>query len=110
MANMTNSEFSKLLTSTAKAALKHQILLSKVNSECRARYGTSYSDIDADCIIDILDLLGGNSFTEDEFNKAMEDAGATRIDLEIKALQRKRNLTEKELSHLAELERKLDSV
>lgn len=69
---MTDSEFTKLLTQAAKAAFKHKMLTDKVNIECIERYGDTYSNVDADGIIDVLDVLGADSFTAKEFEAEME--------------------------------------
>lgn len=77
---MKDSEFSKLLTRCAKSAAAHFQLQDQVNTECQRRYGCSYSDRDADELIDVLDIQGADKLTASEFDKVMEFAGARRID------------------------------
>lgn len=75
---MTNREFQSLLDRCAKAAEKHIRLIKEVEQECEARYGVSYSDVDADGIIDVLNYQGGK-ITVKQFHKEMELHGAERI-------------------------------
>lgn len=75
---MKDSEFTKLLTRCAKSAAKHFELMRQVNEECKSRYGCSYSDIDADSLIDTLDIAGCDTLTSDEFDAAMKFHGAKR--------------------------------
>lgn len=110
MANMTNSEFTKLLTQTAKAANKHFTLLAKVNDECIARYGVSYTEVDADGIIDTLDQNGGYAFTEKQFHEAMLLSNCERLDLIADKLRKLPSLTTEERYELEEIQRKLDGI
>lgn len=77
---MKDADFTKLLTSCAKAAEKHRQLMASVAEECEQRYGCSYSDVDADTLIDILDLHGADKLTATEFDQVMKSHGAQRID------------------------------
>lgn len=76
---MRDSEFTKLLTRCSKAAAKHYELMDLVNAECQRRYGCSYSDIDADQLIDVLDIHGGENITAQYFDEQMTLSGAYRI-------------------------------
>lgn len=75
-----DTDFTKLLTSCAKAAEKHRQLMQQVSEECERRYGCNYSDIDADRLIDILGLHGADKLTATEFDESMKLHGASRID------------------------------
>lgn len=108
MANMTNSEFTRLLTQAAKAAEKHKLLIGRVNEESVARYGVPYGDVDADSIIDVLDYIGGDSFTEKQFHEAMLRSDCERIDLKADELKSKDSLSEEEEALLAEITAKLN--
>lgn len=77
---MKDSDFTKLLTRCAQAARKHHALNLEVDQECKRRYGCSYSDIDADSLIDDLDMLGAEKLTASEFDQHMKNHGAKRID------------------------------
>lgn len=77
---MTNNDFTKLLTKAVKYAKEHFNLLSEVDEECKRRYGCSYSDIDCDMLIDILDINGAEKLTADEFHEMMLEAGATELE------------------------------
>lgn len=77
---MKDPDFTRLLTKCAKAAQKHHELMQSVAEECEARYGCHYSDLDADSLIDVLDLHGGEKFTAAEFGDIMKSYGAQRID------------------------------
>ena len=70
---MNNKKFSALLSQAANAAEKHRRLCDLVNDECMRRHGVIYSDVDADSIIDVLDVVGG-TITASEFDKIMIDA------------------------------------
>jgi hypothetical protein len=76
---MQDSQFTKLLTQTARAASRHHDLIAKVDNECQRRYGCSYSDVDADGIIDMLDYSGGSEFSASEFDEEMNRAGVQRV-------------------------------
>lgn len=78
---MKDSDFTKLLTRCARSAAKHKKLMAQVSEECLKRYGTTYSDADADGIIDSLDHIGGDSFTSKEFDQDMAASGYSRIDI-----------------------------
>ena len=69
-----SSEFDRLLKRTARAAAKHFDLQQELNDEFIKRYGVTYSDVDADELIDILDLSGG-TINERYADKAMAMAG-----------------------------------
>lgn len=56
---MDNKNFTKLLKRAAAAAVKHKNLCDEVNEECIKRHGVTYSEVDADGIIDVLDIDGG---------------------------------------------------
>lgn len=68
---MNNVDFTRLLQRTANASERHSNLCDEVNEECVQRYGITYSDADADSIIDVLDL-GGGHITATEFDEAMQ--------------------------------------
>lgn len=72
---MNNNKFTALLTKTARAAFKHRTLMEEVNEECVKRYGIRYSDIDADSIIDALDILGAEKMTAKAFDEEMVFCG-----------------------------------
>lgn len=75
---MTDKEFQKLLNKTARAAKKHTSLTQDVTDECLERFGETYSDIDADHIIEILDYGVGGSITVGRFEKEMIRCGAKK--------------------------------
>lgn len=78
---MKDSDFTKLLTRCSKAAAKHYYLMDQVNTECQKRYGCSYSDVDADQLIDQLDIHGSEEdVTAQYFDEQMQSCGKSRID------------------------------
>ena len=78
---MKDSDFTKLLNRCSRAAEKHYQLMDQVNAECKRRYGCSYSDVDADLLIDQLDIHGGaEEITAESFDKQMQFCGKKRID------------------------------
>ena len=110
MANMTNGEFTRLLTKAAKAADKHKLLVSRVNDECIARYGVDYGSVDADTIIDTLNYIGGDSFSEKQFHEAMLLSGCDRIDVIAEQLRALPKLTDAQQAQLEEIESQINSV
>lgn len=71
---MNDSEFQRLLNSAAKAAEKHFSLTNAVAAECERRYGVTWSDVDCDAIIDILDHHGASGFELEGFHINMMDS------------------------------------
>lgn len=61
---MTNSEFTRLLRTTARAANKYKRLLDKATEEYVARYGVLPGDVDDDYWIDCLELGCGEADEE----------------------------------------------
>ena len=52
---MTDVEFQELLTKACRAARAHARLNHKITDAFEARYGCTYSDVDADSLIESLD-------------------------------------------------------
>ena len=67
----------------AKIQRKAHLLSNVIADECVRRYGCSYSDVDADGIIDTLDYLGSeDGYSLVEFDEPMTtNDKARRIDL-----------------------------
>lgn len=76
---MNDSDFTKLLTRCANAASKHNMLLRLVDDECQKRYGCSYSDINADVLIDKLETIGAEKLTASEFDEEMRLYSSIKI-------------------------------
>lgn len=70
MANLTN----RLLKRAARLAFEHSAVQSDLTRAFNARYGCTYSDVDCDEIIDILDYHGG-AITVEQCDDAMERCG-----------------------------------
>lgn len=64
----------RLLNHAASLAEKQAWAQSKLTEAFQARYGVTYSDVDADEIIDILDYNGGH-ITLDECDRIMSEKG-----------------------------------
>lgn len=67
--------FSKLVLSAQKIARKHMDLSSQITEAFIARYGITFSDIDADELIEAFDYGGGDCFTVHEIDKIMTSKG-----------------------------------
>lgn len=78
---MKDSEFQKLLDKAAKMKAEHCVLLEQIREECKRRYGHIYNDIDADGIIDGLEVIGGISLPLRKFDSEM------RLSIEIHGLE-----------------------
>lgn len=70
MTNLTN----RLLRKAAKLAEESQIVHGELTNAFIERYGITYSDVDADSIIDTLDYFGG-SLTVAECDDIMAATG-----------------------------------
>ena len=69
-----NGLTTRVLQQLAKIAEKYNQLSIKVGEMFQERYGVTYSDVDCDEIIDILDYNGG-SITLEEADRYMTAAG-----------------------------------
>ena len=65
---------SRLLQRAADLASQSNEIQGKLTAAFRHRYGTTYSDADADSLIDVLDYHGG-SIDLEECDKIMIEAG-----------------------------------
>ncbi|MBV7300231.1 hypothetical protein [Enterovibrio paralichthyis] len=110
MANLTDSAFTRLLTQAAKAAYKHRSLCDRVNDECIARYGVGYSEVDADTVIDTIDLIGGEYFSAEEFHEAMTLSDCERVDLKLEKLLSLSTLTVEQQEEVDEIQRRLSGI
>lgn len=71
-----NYRFAQLLRRAATISSKAQAVQQELTEAFRARYGKTYSDVDADQIIDVLDYGGGAKLTYRECDRLMADCGA----------------------------------
>lgn len=67
-----------LLRRAARSAARQMAIQQELTEAFRARYGTTYSDVDADAIIDVLDF-GGGDLTVAECDAIMAECGAPRL-------------------------------
>lgn len=67
-----------LLRKAAKAAERHSAVQAELSEAFSARYGCTYSDADADPIIDVLDYQGGE-LTVEQCDAIMADHGAPKL-------------------------------
>ena len=75
---MTDKQFQRLLDLTAKSARCHFNRCLDMNTVFIQRYGQTYSEVDADGIIDVLNYHGGH-ITVEECDQEMSDCGWPRI-------------------------------
>lgn len=75
---MTDKEFQSLLNRGAKIAAKAYEVHQELTKAFEDRYGTTYSDVDADEIIDILDYQGGK-ITVKEVDEIMANTGNPKL-------------------------------
>ena len=65
----------KLLRDAAKTARDQMLIQGKLSEAFESRYGLTYSDVDADEIIDILDYGAGGKLTIADCDRIMGDLG-----------------------------------
>lgn len=71
---MTEKLTNRLLAKAGRLASEMQAIQQRLTAAFTDRYGVTYSDADADSIIDVLDYSGG-SLTVEECDQIMTDAG-----------------------------------
>lgn len=76
---LTKRQFQSLLKRAAKIAAVRADVQDQLSAAFNERYGATYSDVDADSLIDILDYHGGTVPTVDECDAIMENCGAPRL-------------------------------
>ncbi len=76
--SLTSSQFTRLLKRAAKAAKEQKLLNNQLTQAFEDRYGCTYSDVDADELIDCLDYGHGGSFKASEVDEIMSRCGATQ--------------------------------
>jgi hypothetical protein len=67
---LTPRQFQRLLNRAADAAARHRAALEALSDAFVKRYGVHYSDVDADFIIDAVDLEG-HRVTVEECDREM---------------------------------------
>lgn len=67
------TELQKIINRMAKIAFERVELSQQIDAICVERYGCTYSEIDCDGIIDVLDF-GGGSMSEKQFDAYMIEA------------------------------------
>jgi hypothetical protein len=71
-----------LLRRAARIAEQASKVQADLTEAFRDRYGVTYSDVDCDWLIDVLDYGGGKNLTVAECDRAMENCGAPRLALQ----------------------------
>lgn len=66
---------SRLLRRAARLAEQSSIVQGQLTDAFRQRYGVTYSDVDCDRLIDILDYHGADNLTVRECDEAMAACG-----------------------------------
>jgi hypothetical protein len=74
-----NRAFHGLIRRASTIAAANMAVQQELTAAFNHRYGTTYSDVDADQIIDVLDQ-GGGSLSGSECDEIMAGAGCPRID------------------------------
>lgn len=72
---MDNRKFAGLLRRAARLAIEGQAVRAELTKAFTDRYGCTYSDVDCDSIIDVLDINGGK-LSVAEADELMADRGA----------------------------------
>lgn len=67
-------QFQQVLTAAARAACENARQQARLTEAFEERYGVTYSEVDADGLIDALDY-GGKTPTVDEADKEMTERG-----------------------------------
>lgn len=80
MAALTNRQFAGLLKRAARLAAEKAAVQQELSEAFRARYGVTYSDVDADWIIDELDYGGGETITVARSDEEMTICGYPPLD------------------------------
>lgn len=62
---MTTNLTNRLLKKAARISAEYQDIQNQLTDAFNERYGVTYSDVDADGIIDVLDYGGGDLTVED---------------------------------------------
>lgn len=70
---MKDQAFERLIQQAMKVAARHYDLMDKISNECIKRYGYTYSEVDADGIIDAIDY-GAGDLTVESLHKEMIDS------------------------------------
>ncbi len=70
---MSDKELQGIINRMVKIAHEHTQLSLRIDEICLARYGHTYSELDCDDIIDMLDYNGGK-MTVAEFDASMRDS------------------------------------
>jgi len=68
-----------LLRRAARASAQAMAVQHELTAAFRDRYGVTYSDVDCDALIDILDYAGGAGLTVAECDRLMAASGAPVI-------------------------------
>jgi hypothetical protein len=79
MARLTNKQFGNLLKRASRIAREHSDVQQELTKAFNERYGTTYSDVDCDELIDILDY-GGFAPTVANADEAMAKCGAPKLE------------------------------
>jgi hypothetical protein len=69
----------RLLDRAVRISAQAQAVQQELTDAFRARYGTTYSDVDCDALIDILDYGGGKRLSVADCDREMEACGASRL-------------------------------
>lgn len=72
---MGNRLTTRLLRRAARLAAQSAIIQGELTDAFRERYGVTYSDVDCDRLIDILDYHGGDDLTVRDCDEAMAACG-----------------------------------
>lgn len=79
MTKTSDAKFQNLLNRCAKIAEKHMLAMAALEPVFLERYGKHYSEVDADLIIEVLDLSGG-SITVADCDEQMLNSGWPKLD------------------------------
>lgn len=79
---LTDKQFTKLLNHAVKISNQHHIIQRRLTDAFEARYGTTYSDVDCDVLIDTLDYGYNYPIDYQVVDYQMASCGANKLRIE----------------------------
>ncbi len=71
---MNDSDLTKLLKQSVKAAKNHRALVQRINAECYRRFGKPYGDLNSEQTIELENSVGGtDQFTAKRLSHLIND-------------------------------------
>ncbi|TFZ81299.1 hypothetical protein [Candidatus Macondimonas diazotrophica] len=76
---MTDGQFQKLINKALKISDACRVIQAELSRAFEERYGATYSDIDADELIDAFDYLGLDNLSVAQVDEIMRKNGSPRL-------------------------------